>query len=51
MPKEKRGRSGTAQRGKGTAKWCTVRRTGKHSRGERERKEYQENVQNCKGIS
>jgi len=28
----KGGESGTAQRGKGIVKWCTIRRTGKHSK-------------------
>jgi len=42
MPEEKRGTSSTAQRGKGTAKWHTVRGTGRHSKGGSKRKGCQE---------
>jgi len=48
MPKEKRKRSSAAQRGKGVAKQCMVRRTGKRSKGERKREGCQKNVQNPK---
>ena len=48
MPKKRRGKNGMAQRGKGTVKQHTVRRTGKRSKGESKRKGHQENVQNLK---
>jgi len=48
MPKEKRRRSSAAQRGKGAAKQCMVRRIGKRSKGERKREGCQKNVQNPK---
>jgi len=38
MPKRKKGSSGVAQRGKGVAKQCMVKRTGKCSQSESERK-------------
>jgi len=38
MPKERRGKNGVAQRGKGIVKQYTVRRTGKRSKGESKRK-------------
>jgi len=38
MPKERRGKNGVAQRGKGTVKQYTVRRTGKRSKGKSKRK-------------
>jgi len=40
MPEEKRERSGTAQRGKGVAKWYMVRGTRKHSKRKREKEEH-----------
>jgi len=40
MLEKERKRSSAAQRGKGTAKQCIVRRTRKHSKGRRKRKEH-----------
>jgi len=34
MPRKKRGESGVAQRGRGAAKQCTVRKPRKHSKRE-----------------
>jgi len=48
MPEKKKGRSSMAQRGKSTAKWHIVRRTGKYSKGRKKREGRQENVQNPK---
>jgi len=48
MLKEKKGSSSMAQKGKGTAKQCMVKRTGKHSQRGSERKRHQENIQDSK---
>ena len=48
MPKEKRGGSSMAQKGKSIAEQYMVRRTRKHSKRENKRKRHQENVQNPK---
>jgi len=46
--RKKKGKSSMPYRGKSTAKQYMVRRTGKHSKGEREGKGCQENIQNPK---
>jgi len=48
MLEEKRRSSSVAQKGKGIAKWCTVRRTRKYSQRGSKRKGCQENIQNFK---
>jgi len=48
MFKRKREGDSMPQRGKGAARQHMVRRTGKHSKGGKERKRYQENIQNLK---
>ena len=41
-------KGGVAQRDKGVAEWCTVKRTEKHSKRGSKRKGCQENIQNPK---
>jgi len=48
MLRKKRGESSAPHRGKSTVKQCMVRRTGRCSKGERERKEHQENIERDK---
>jgi len=45
----KRRKGGAAQRGKGTAKWRMVRRTGKHSKRERKRCAHKEEKRSERG--
>jgi len=47
--RSKREKSGVAQRGKGVAKWRTVRRTGKHSKRKRKQRTHREEKRSKRG--